>query len=183
MRTPTTVLAFDPSTTITGWALMRTARDNISFDLLEFGRWDCSTIPPLDRAPVIYDQAQAAMNSALEHAGPNARRLIVAMEWPSAYTHGGGKEGKGRGLAMYGTAPGIVYGAVRPIVGEERIKRFNPNQWSRGITKRGKVYRLVYPGYTDARDPGDNIADAIGIAEYTIALIDQGYIIPQGEAS
>jgi Holliday junction resolvasome RuvABC endonuclease subunit len=156
---PAAILAFDPSTTRTGWALM-----DRSGTLLNCGAIPLTAHPAEKRAGVLFDAVRALAND---------ERVICdmefAIEWPGQHTHRRVKGASGAGLAVYGTAPGVVYGALRSLVSDRRIGLYTPAVWTPGNAKkegRAAMYRLAHPAYAKAKDKACDIADAIGVAEY-----------------
>lgn len=114
----------------------------------------------------------------LEEFQPQA----IVLEWTSgkvAGRHGGG----GAGLAIYGLAVGALWqvceywATARGQQGRlPTVARVNENDWTQGRPKLGTrkpgqvcvsrvgVIAGLYPEYDRAKDPGGDIADAIGLA-------------------
>ncbi|MDZ4250356.1 MAG: hypothetical protein U0990_09735 [Candidatus Nanopelagicales bacterium] len=152
--TPPSVLAFDPSSTRTGYAY---------FDGPDV-RPECGLIRPVEggigaRARSIYDDAAAAI---AEHSPE-----LVLVEAPS------GKvarrlAGHGAGLSLYGFAVGVVAGAAMSSANPDcDVLLIDEPLWTRNqrkTTRRASV-ELSVPTYCEIRDQdsGMDIADAIGL--------------------
>lgn len=162
MTHPHHILAFDPSTTRTGWARIDRAGTVIDLGAIVLTSHDAGK-----RAAVLFDAVRQIANDERTIPGTD-----FAVEWPSQHSHRRVKGSGGAGLAVYGTAPGVVYGALRSLVADNRIRRYEPNDWSRGSTKRVEWYRRVHPMYEKVPDAKGDIADAIGIAEHAWREID-----------
>lgn len=165
MTHPLHILAFDPSTTCTGWA--RIHRDG---GLLACGKFDLDRHPAANRPQILFDAVRALAND--KRSIPDTD---FAIEWPGQHSHRRIKGATGAGLAVYGTGPGIVYGALRSLVPDNRIHRFTPADWNpNGASKIGRAHfnRSIHPAYSNVADKGYDISDAISIGEFAFRRIN-----------
>jgi hypothetical protein len=169
--TATLVLGFDPSTTRTGYSCLR-----MDGTLIDCGAIVLDNCKALDRPGILF----AGVSIRIRNLVPEGVKAIAVIEWPDQHTNAVQKgRGFGAGLARYGTAPGIVYGAcaASPLISETLI--YTKNTWSPGkANKTAQRQRCVYahPLYAEryakrGDAPGD-IAEAIGIAEYAIRRVN-----------
>jgi len=153
-------LFLDPSSTRTGYALMRGAE--------EVG--DAGYLRP-ERA------SDPAMIRCLD-MGLEVEGLIQEFEpdWaiveiPSGKVHRrlAGRSG-GAGLSVYGMAVGVILGVCNWHLGRRQLHGVTENEWTGGVPK-GKRCQLLaaqFPAYAErfARDPGGDVADALGLGEW-----------------
>lgn len=158
------ILAIDPSSTRTGWALFRGGA------LQNFG-----AIGPFPRRFTVAQRVAEMCSSVVTKCllyDPD----VVVFEWTSGKV-GKTHRGRGAGLAMHGVAIGAIWQAV---VAWERerfdakggietpIELINENTWTRAVPKatRQHAVKTEYPQYHMMADKGGDIADAIGLGDW-----------------
>lgn len=159
MIDPLTILAIDPSSTCTGYAVLRG--------------------PSLVEAGVLRPRVRLAANDRVRAMAADFATLladhrpdVVVVEDTSgkvARRHGAGG---GAGLAVYGKAVGYlarvadVWAELLPS--QRSVELVLENEWTAGERKEARVRRvaLEYPGYDPAKDPGGDVGDAIALAAY-----------------
>ena len=158
-----TLLAIDPSSTCTGYALMSDSMTILDAGLFKPQPEAKATEPAIMRV--------VAMTKDL-------RELLLDC-WPDAVLvempHGHDKSGAKR-LANYGLAPGAMYWEVCSYVAarlkadpkqEIEALAINAEDWTGGVPKfkRQQNICLAFPHrYDPETDKGGDIADAIGLA-------------------
>lgn len=158
------ILALDPSSTATGYAVMR---DDGTLA-------DAGLLKP-DRTRDDANTRIAAMHRALMDVLREHRPTCVVVEDTSGKV-GARHRGAGAGLAIHGKAVGYFMAAVKAAgyVPEMILE----NVWTRGTPKAKRQARvaLAYRSYRPAEDPGGDTADAIGLAEWwrTMARVPSG---------
>ena len=165
------ILALDPSSTKTGYAVLRDCgppKRLIDVGLL----WpQKKSAPPLQR---IMDQVNELSAILREH-----QPEIVVVEEPSGHVHGRiRKAGRGvKGLAVYGAAVGgfwVYLNTWRDLLAadDESFTLISEpaNTWTDGVPKgkRQNTIAMIYPQYNPKADPGADVADAIGLAQWTM---------------
>ena len=176
------VLALDPSSTCTGWAVL----DGLERDeLIDGGLIKPSASKFLDKAA-----PEAKHDDLLKwySQGPlaSSRRMIetlgdvlplfdeykpdrVAVEVPSGKAGTGSKWGAKGSLTTYGMAAGAVWAYCLAIQPGKTVA-INERMWTVGQTsKQGRAYthESLYPGrYRANIDPGGDLSDAIGIGRW-----------------
>lgn len=155
-----TLLAIDPSSTRTGYAVMADSMTIIDAGLLTSDK---------TRDPAI--MRVVAMTKDLRQLLLECWPDIVLVEMPHGHDKGGAKR-----LANYGLAPGAMYWEACSYI-MARLK-VNPKHdiealaisaadWTGGVTKfnRQQQICMAFPHrYDPTTDPGGDIADAIGLA-------------------
>lgn len=153
-----TVIAFDPSSTATGYAVAEVEGTRV-----EIGEW--GVLKP-------YRTKDSAIER-VSHMGNAAWRLlmkhdpgVVVIEEPGAHVHGRIKHHAPAGLAVYGFAVGYLYRCAE-ITGAE-MWTAKPNEWTCGKSKKvnAKNIALKHPTYDITKDKGLDAADAIGLIEW-----------------
>ena len=151
------VLALDPSSTAVGYAVLAGSRV-----LVDAGR-------------LLPARARDEANARIRAMGADLRRLLaehadvaaVVVEDTSGkvgrHRHGGG----GAGLAVYGKALGYLWAVVEVATGRSP-ELVLENVWTRGVSKaqRQQIVTYEFPTYPADRDPGGDVADAIGLARW-----------------
>jgi len=174
------ILALDPSSTKSGYAVLRdgslprslpgsTPRSLPGRRLIEAGilRPEKRDAPPLKR---ITDQVNALSAILRQHAPE-----LVLLEEPSGHVHGRLKKAaRGvRGLAIYGAAVGgfwVYLNEYRDFWAQKpfTLIAVKENLWTGGVPKgkRQNAIAMIFPQYQAKKDPGADVADAIGLAEW-----------------
>lgn len=138
------ILAIDPSSTCTGWAV---AADDGT--IIAHGR-----LKPKGREP--YDRVDA-MCAELSEIIETHRPSVAVIEEPSAFAR------KGNPFPY-----AIAYGRIYQTVQQEltNVIRVHANQWTGGRRKDARADRIkqIVPSYSGKGDGGHDEADAIGIA-------------------
>lgn len=149
------LLALDPSSTATGYALFQDDK------LLACGKFRGRA---KDRALLRCELMLAEVQGiCLDHAP-----LDVVIEMPGGKVH---RRIAGRapaGLDLYGMAAGMIYQGCNGLHPKavRAIHAVTPNEWTggRGKAERAKLYGAMFRGvYDPAADKGLDIADAIGL--------------------
>ena len=146
-----TLLAIDPSSTKTGYAVMAD-----SMTLLDAGFLK----PDKTRDPAI--MRIAAMTKQLGEVLDEWQPGKVLVEMPSAHA-AGRLQGRATGLAIYGFAAGAMWRACHAVTDTEVV---DAQVWTRGVSKlkRQQLICMAFPQYDSEKDKGGDIADAIGLA-------------------
>lgn len=156
-----TLLAIDPSSTRTGYALLRLPGGSvIEAGSLSGRRQDRA----IGRAMDIGDEVARLV--------ADVRPDTIVIETPG--THGGRSQSRrntgGFGLALYGMAVGIIYRAAWQT-GVEVIP-ISAHEWPGGRSKQGRAVALamINPAYraVAAHDKGRDVADAIELGQWWI---------------
>lgn len=173
---PKTILALDPSSTCTGYAVL-----DFSGRLIEGGilRPTSARLDPATRISQMCADLRALLNLT--------RPKAIVIEWTSGHVGGRRHHGHGSGLAIYGVALGSLWQTAvgwAQGLGIEVI-RILENTWTRGIPKveRSARVRMLYPSYNPAADPGGDLADAVGIAVFYLELRRHGLQVDRPEIS
>ena len=154
-RSEPLVLAIDPSSTRTGYALRSPERLK-----------DAGFLQPDPRAKAV--ERIHTMCLDLVALLIDAEPTHAIIEWPSGHV-GARHQGKGAGLATYGAAVGAMWWTlVNSLGGDVRI--VTEDVWTQSIPKqeRQAVIAARYPAYRDMvnQDRGGDVSDAIGLADY-----------------
>lgn len=179
------VLAIDPSSTCTGYALLRGLGPA---DLVEVGlirpsdakaaqavaepsevvrAWNsCRELSALRRVLTVVADVEAVV---AELAGDAAVSVVV--EIPSGLSGTGSRNGARGSLTTYGLAAGMVYQAARAVA-PGRVYGVTERQWTAGAgskEKRARGVVALYAGrYRVADDDGLDGADAIGLGRWWV---------------
>ena len=164
--TPCILLSLDPSSTVTGWAALSFGGRLLEGGLLKPNK---KGIEPAARI----DQMCKDLLVLLNEVSPSE----VVLEWPSGHT-GRRHHGHGSGLSTYGIAVGAIW---RTCVGwatdrHVSVHLVSENLWTAGQskTRRAAGVRLFYEQYNPDKDPGLDLADAIGLALYFLGFRRHG---------
>jgi len=151
------ILGLDPSSTVCGFAV----KDDLR--LVEAGL----LIPDKNQQSFFrIRQMRLDLIILLEKFRPG----IVLVEWTKGKVNISRHKGCGAGLAVYGAGmSGIATQA--DIWCQENNSMIIPileNVWTRGVVKRARQAAVTsqYREYQTGKDPGGDIADAIGIIDY-----------------
>lgn len=158
------ILAIDPSSSMTGYAVLNEQERLLEAGLLKPNK---QRDPPAERIAAMCGD----LWTLLDHTEPAA----VVIEWTSGHVGQKRHQGGGAGLSVYGIAIGAiwqtaVHWAASHPKRKTRIELINENDWTGGKPKperTGMIARL-YPQYELASDPGGDVADAIGLGRWWI---------------
>jgi len=171
------LISIDPSITCTGIAVFNKScelidggliktKDRFTHDRVRY------SVKSIDRI----DELIAALGDWLTEY-QDAQFSIEVTSGKTSSRHGGG----GAGLGTYGMVVGHVARWAICKVGNDRVHQVYENDWTRGSKKdRRKTHaELTYPLYAQrwaAEDKGGDLADAIGVGDYTMNQINLGVI-------
>jgi len=156
-----TILALDPSSTRTGYALLDEQEKLLEAGFLSPRK---RTDPPAERIAAMVEDLLGLLHT-LEPAA-------VVIEWTTGKVGRRRHHGAGAGLAVYGAALGALWQAAcfhaRQAGG--RVELAVENEWTDGRPKaeRAAAIARLYPQYQAERDPGGDMADAIGLGGWWI---------------
>jgi hypothetical protein len=164
------LLALDPSSTRTGYAVFEMFHDAPSgAALIDAGYLQ----PPKREAPAIERIAEMVVD--LRELMHELMPRNIVIEIPSGHV-GNRHLGRGAGLSIYGLAVGALWSAARaPIGGQGRrieVLTLEENAWTRGVqkNKRQMAVAMEFPQYREviSKDGGADVADAIGLGRFAI---------------
>lgn len=166
------ILAIDPSSSITGFALLDEAEKLL----------DAGTLRPNKRTDASEFRI-AAMCDDLETILIATNPDIVVIEWTSGKVGRRRHKGHGAGLAIYGLAIGAIWrtatawAARRKPVGQ--VVTVLENDWTAWKSKeeRSKLIAREYPKIDFSKDTGGDIADAIGLGVWFARRFKSGLIL------
>ncbi len=152
MKHPRKIIAIDPSSKCTGYAVLDGPCKIIDAGLLKPRR---QSHPAIIR---IGDMVNDALGIIAEHDLKGG--VVEITEGKVSRRHG---TGGGAGLAVYGMAVGAFWWAMHSALG--MCIATTENNWTHGVTKarRAVVVRGMFPTYRSIDDPGLDVADAIGL--------------------
>lgn len=150
----THILALDPSSTCTGWALLADATTLVEWGLLR--------VPAKVKPPPL--RARGMAQQCIEVAD-RVRPAVVVVEYPNSHVqarHGG----HGAGLAVYGAVVGYVCGSLRRSGYE--VREIDVAWKSR--TPKARIHAIVQAEFEDY-DPAEDTssgdgADAIALGAW-----------------
>lgn len=147
---PELLLAVDPSTTCTGWAVFADG------ELIEFGKLKPSPSKCKDWMERV-DRICGALEQIIVEHGIN----VAVIEEPVPFGKGNPKPLFGGFGRQYQTLHRCLTGHVHPIT----VPR-----WTHGVPKKRRAARIEaeYTEYSPEEDKGMDIADAIGIGVWFI---------------
>jgi len=156
-----TILALDPSSSRTGYALLTEQETLREAGLLKPGK---TTDPAAERiGAMCLDLAEL-----LAALAPD----VIVIEWTSGHVGRKRHRGGGAGLAVYGIAIGALWQVARHYAAPAgaRVEIVAENDWTDGVPKPDRIGNIarLYPAYNPARDTGGDAADAIGLARWWI---------------
>ncbi len=148
-----TVLAIDPSSTLTGYAVMADARTILDTGLLRPDK-------TRDLAVMRIEVMTNALSDLVDEVVPDH----ILIEMPSSCTAGRIK-GRVVGNAIYGFAAGAMWWACFSK-NECPVTSIDAELWTQRIPKlkRQQSICMMFPKYDPETDRGGDIADAIGLA-------------------
>ncbi len=166
------VLALDPSSTVVGYGVVTMGRELIEAGLCE----------PEDRHAASYERVMDLCDD-VERLCTRILPAVVLVEWTKGKV-GQRHHGHGAGLAVYGAGVGAVTDRVRlwcrgrqvdwgvqlgpPKIPKPTMEAICENTWTRGVPKatRAMAIRQLYPALSAAEDPGMDMHDAVGLADW-----------------
>lgn len=153
------VMALDPSSTRTGYCFMR-----IDESIIEAG----VLTPDKRNAPPAYRIETMCRDLAglLERIEPD----VIVIEWTGGKVGRRRHKGGGAGLAVYGIAVGALWRTVVVKSPTKTVELIEANEWTRGVPKEKRItfIRRLFKEYDPSKDPGGDVADAIGLVAYYI---------------
>ncbi len=152
-----TVLAIDPSSTLTGYAVMPNGMTIIEAGLLGPKK---TAHPAIMRIEAMVD----GLADVIESTQPEH----ILIEIPSTKSAERIKHFKGAGLAIYGFAAGAMWWQCFSMgrVGGVPVTAIDAELWTNRVPKfkRQQNVCMAFPQYDPEKDKGGDIADAIGLA-------------------
>lgn len=149
------LLAIDPSSTCTGFAVLTGPEVLVEAGRLTPGR---QTAPAIIRI--------ATMREELIHLIIEKTPNQIIIEIPSAHVSGRIRMPKqGKGMGVYGMAAGVLWATAVSLCQTATV---DERTWT-GCRKkevRAREIAAIFPAYRKIKDPGLNIADAIGIGRW-----------------
>lgn len=163
-----TILAFDPSSMVTGWALLEEPQELIEAGLIHPLR---RRVAPIERIREIIEDVEKLLDTFC----PDDILVEITSGKVGQLRHTGG----GAGLGVYGMAVGAVWLACEHWVEQNRhrygagcpeVHPIEENLWTRGQPKGNRIAAVAseFPQYRPATDPGGDMGDAIGLALWFI---------------
>jgi len=156
------ILSLDPSSTKTGWAVMRPPEHLVEAGIITPAKTGLT-------APVRILQITRDIRTLLKLHRPET----VLLEWVSQHVQAKRHHGGGAGLAVYGLAVGVAWEVClewRRETGEPGgiypdVVTVAPNDWTAGRPKRCRQAAIaaMFRQYDPAKDAGGDLADAIGL--------------------
>lgn len=167
------ILALDPSSTRTGYALLSRGGQLGEAGLLKPAK-------TADPAACRIETMCQDLRELLETAGP----ATVVIEWTSGKIarRGRGRGINGAGLAIYGIAVGALWREVCNYCSQDRQRRCQliaENIWTAGTAKAKRQAMIArrFARYDPASDPGGDVADAIGLGCYYLETLRLGELM------
>lgn len=153
MTKPATILAFDPSSTRTGYALLTAEAVIVQAGTFKVDEKARSEVR-------ILEQCQDAIELLSETIPDHV--VIEITSGKVGRRHLGG----GAGLAVYGMAVGALVATCLHAYGPAGLHLVPENLWTGGRRKRARQLEVAarFPGYKDSDDKGGDVSDAIGLA-------------------
>lgn len=156
------ILALDPSSTLTGYAILSLDRK-----LIDAGRLRPTRTRDDANTRIL---AMAADLYAVSNDNPAISQVVIEdTSGKVARRHGAGG---GAGLAIHGKAIGALWFECRRIFGGGIIEMVKENDWACGTSKGKRQQRIMLEfgcsGYDAAQDKGGDTADAIGLGLWWI---------------
>lgn len=152
------ILALDPSSTLTGYAVLADARTVL----------DVGLIRPNRTRDAANERIRAMATDVLALIGEHRPDVVVVEDTSGKVGRRGRARGmNGAGLAVHGKAVGWILSACESA--GVRVEPVAENDWTRGVRKATRQARVAaeFKGkYDPARDGGGDAADAIGLARW-----------------
>ncbi len=156
-----TILALDPSSTRTGYAVLTEQETLREAGFLTPGK---RTDPAAVRIAAMVEDLMGLLGAIKPDA--------VVIEWTTGKVGRRRHHGGGAGLAVYGVALGALWQAACFYTKSSggRVELVAENDWTDGRPKAERTAAIarLYPQYQAERDPGGDMADAIGLGGWWI---------------
>lgn len=148
-----TILAIDPSSTRSGWAVMAGVRDLTAYGAVIGDK-------KLDALPRAVRMADSLVRIA-QYRQPS--RIVI--EVPSARVYGGRP---GSGLTLYGQAVGVIYATLLHSLPQTDLISVKADVWTRQLKKQHRLLcvKSDFPAYARMRDAAGDIGDAIALGQW-----------------
>lgn len=154
------ILALDPSTTRTGYAIMYRSTALVEGGLFTPER---TKDPAIERANAMCDDLVELLNETEFEA--------IVVEVPTAEAHHK-KDRRGNGLTTYGIGVGMIVRTILASGQADKLVAVDPATWTGRDAKseRAEFVALAYANYREAKhqDTGLDLADAIGLGLWYI---------------
>lgn len=160
MENKSKILSLDPSSAVVGYAVMTPGRE-----LIQAG-----AITPARKSAGSFERIASMENDVLSVLVKEQPHTIL-IEWTKGKV-GKRHHGLGAGLAVYGCGVGWIGCLCQQWVNRKNVRcQLIPileNEWTRGVPKKDRQLAVaqIYPQYDPADDPGADVADAIGMADW-----------------
>lgn len=153
------ILALDPSTTCTGYAVLG---DNES--LIEAGRLNPA------KKKMAYQYRVESMVRGLQKVLDEHNPEICIIEAPEGKVHRRKFASHGLGQSIYGFACGAFWWKCVDYFGIGLVRCVGVNKWTRGIPKKDRALKVSmrFPQYKLEDDKGMDMSDAIGLGLWWI---------------
>lgn len=154
------LLALDPSTTCTGYAVMRSSDDLFDAGII---RPPTTAKTPLERIESICKEVAALIAEIHPH--------YMVIEVPSGHVAARiAEESGGAGLSVYGMAVGAVVHTAWIAMGSSELVWTPDESWTQGIAKQVRRLAIMaefsWANEQFEKDSGSDMADAIGLAQW-----------------
>lgn len=158
------VLGLDPSSTVVGYGVLTMSRQFVEAGLCTPSDRNARSS---DRVMELCDDVEALL-TRLEPA-------VVLVEWTRGKVNDRRHRGRGAGLAVYGSGVGATLRQVwlwaRDTQAYGRgvtVEAICENDWTRGVPKAARAIAIgqLYPELAAQPDPGLDMHDAVGLAEW-----------------
>lgn len=157
------ILALDPSSTTTGWALLDRSERLLQGGVIKPHKQQCE-------AQYRIGQMCVDLRQLLSELGPET----ILIEWPSGHVGRKRHHGGGAGLSVYGAACGALWQVceawVRSLPSDRQsvteVELVLESDWTRSVPKPDRVAGIAgrFKEYEPGQDSGGDLADAIGLA-------------------
>ncbi len=163
------LLAVDPSSTITGYAVWHMATKYVEHRGTAKVSGSMSAIERIQ-----------AISKSLKGVAMARKITHAVIELPSGKVHARIREtSKGAGLSVYGMAAGYIFKMLVDLLGDENVYFYLDNEWTgNGKCKtygskkqRQRLASLLDHDYHSAKDSGMDISDAICLGHYHLAQL------------
>lgn len=190
-----THLAFDPSSTITGWAVLREG-PGPEGTILDMGIIRAKSDGLARQQQLAADVREVYADAVRWAGGAGGGPLTIVIERPEDHAVGAGRQNFGRrgfaDLATYGRAVGCVEATILALHPLDRILSPCPSEWvgrgrgapsSRGDEHKEKRVKYVEwmwkleAGALGCKTNAGNVADAVLLAHWSIGMAAVGRMV------